>query len=97
MTAENRTICEKYKDYIIRKREDLGDLQTIYRFPNGYGASVIHSIMIYGLELAVLYFEGDTPHFSYSTPITNDVVGYISDEEELTNLLNQINSLKGGQ
>ena len=93
MAAENRTICEKYKDYIIRKREDLGDLQTIYRFPNGYGASVIHSI----IELAVLYFEGDTAHLSYSTPITNDVIGYIGDEQELTELLNQVNSLKGGR
>ena len=97
MTAENRTICEKYEDFIIRKREDLGDLQTIYRFPNGYGASVIHSIMSYGLELAVLYFDGDTPHISTDTPIANDVIGYIGDEQELTELLNQINSLKGGQ
>lgn len=97
MTAENRTICEKYKDYIIGKREDVGDLQTIYRFPNGYGASVIHSIMSRGLELAVLYFGGDTAHLSYSTPITNDVIGYIGDEQELTELLNQINSLKGGR
>lgn len=97
MTAENRTICEKYKDYIIRKREDLGDLQTIYRFPNGYGASVIHSIMSYGLELAVLYFDGDTPHISTDTPIANDVIGYIPDQEELTKLLDQIKALKGGQ
>mgnify|MGYP000862041443 FL=1 len=97
MTAENRTICEKYKDYIIKKQEEIGDLQTIYRFQNNYGASVIHSIMSYGLELAVLYFEGDTPHFSYSTPITNDVIGYIGDEQELTELLDQIKALKGGQ
>lgn len=97
MTAENRTICEKYKDYIIGKREDVGDLQTIYRFPNGYGASVIHSIMSRGLELAVLYFEGDTAHLSYSTPITNDVIGYIPDQEELTKLLDQIKAFKGGQ
>ena len=97
MTAVNNTFCKKYEDFIIKKQEEIGDFQTIYKFPNDYGASVIHSIMSYGLELAVLYFEGDTPHFSYSTPITNDVIGYISDEEELTNLLNQINSLKGGQ
>ena len=97
MTAENRTICEKYKDYIIKKQEEIGDLQTIYRFQNNYGASVIHSIMSYGLELAVLYFDGDTPHFSYSTPITNDVIGYIGDEQELTELLDQIKALKGGQ
>lgn len=97
MTAENRTICEKYKDYIIGKREDVGDLQTIYRFPNSYGASVIHNIRSYCSELAVLYFEGDTPHISTDTPITNDVIGHILDEEKLTELLDQIKALKGGQ
>ena len=97
MTAVNNTICDKYKDYIIKKQEEIGDFQTIYKFPNDYGASVIHSIMSYGLELAVLYFEGDTPHFSYSTPITNDVIGYIPDQEELTKLLDQIKALKGGR
>lgn len=97
MTAENRTICKKHEDFIIKKQEEIGDFQTIYKFPNDYGASVIHSIMSYGLELAVLYFEGDTPHFSYSTPITNDVIGYIPDQEELTKLLDQIKALKGGQ
>lgn len=97
MTAENRTICEKYKDYIIGKREDIGDLQTIYRFPNGYGASVIHSIMSYGLELGVLFFDGDRAQLSHDTHITNDVIGYIRDEEALTKLLDQIKALKGGQ
>ena len=97
MTAENRTICEKYKGYIIKKQEEIGDFQTIYKFPNDYGASVIHSIMSYGLELAVLYFDGDTPHISNSTPITNDVIGYIPDQDELTKLLDQIKALKGGQ
>ena len=97
MTAENRTICEKYKDYIIGKREDIGDLQTIYRFPNGYGASVIHSIMSYGLELGVIYFDSDRLQLSYDTPITNDVIGNIPDEQELTKFLDQIKALKGGQ
>ena len=55
MTAENRTICEKYKDYIIRKREDLGDLQTIYRFPNGYGASVIQHYELWSGACGVVF------------------------------------------
>lgn len=96
MTAVNSTICKKYEDFIIKKQEEIGDFQTIYKFPNDYGASVIHSIMSYGLELAVLYFDGDTPHIT-STPIANDVIGYIPDQEELTKLLDQIKALKGGQ
>lgn len=97
MTAVNHTFCKKYEDFIIKKQEEIGDFQTIYRFQNNYGASVIHSIMSYGLELAVLYFDGDTPHISTDTPIANDVIGYIPDQEELTKLLDQIKALKGGQ
>ena len=97
MTALNNTFCKKYEDFIIKKQEEIGDFQTIYKFPNDYGASVIHSFMGYGLELAVLYFDGDTPHISTDTPIANDVIGYIPDQEELTKLLDQIKALKGGQ
>ena len=97
MTAVNNTFCKKYEDFIIKKQEEIGDFQTIYKFPNDYGASVINSFMSYGLELAVLYFDGDTPHISTDTPIANDVIGYIPDQEELTKLLDQIKALKGGQ
>lgn len=97
MTAENRTICEKYKDYIIGKTEDIRDYRTAYKFPNGYGASVIDGYFGRCLELAVLYFEGDKPHISISTPITSDVVAHIKDEAELEELLDRIIALKGGQ
>lgn len=52
-----------------------------YNFPNGYGASVIgHG---YGserglLEIAVLNSDGS---IAYDTPITNDVIGWLSDSE----------------
>ena len=50
-------------------------LQSRYRFPNDYGAS-------YGLELAVLDFsvnpDGD---LIYNTPITDDVLGYLTWEQ----------------
>lgn len=91
----NKTYCEKYKDYIIDKKEEDSDYRTAYRFANNYGASVIHSKYSYGLELAVLYFDGDTPHISTSTPITTDVVANIKDEAKLEKLLGQIKELKG--
>lgn len=91
----NRTICEKYKGYIIGKTENFRDYRTAYKFPNGYGASVIDGYFSQGLELAVLYFEGDKPRISISTPITSDVVACIKDEAELEELLDRIIALKG--
>lgn len=45
----NITYCNKYKDYIIDKREDILGYRTAYRFPNGYGASVIYGYFSQGL------------------------------------------------
>lgn len=58
----------------------VGNQQWIFRFPNGYGASVIHGKYTYGgdeglFELAVLGKDG---RLDYSTTITDDVVGYLN-------------------
>lgn len=91
----NITYCNKYKDYIIDKREDIIGYRTAYRFPNGYGASVIYGYYSRGLELAVLYFDGDTPHLANDALFNDDVFGYIKDEAELEELLDRIIALKG--
>lgn len=83
------TMSAKYKDYIVEQKFYFGGYQTKYRFPNGYGASVINNNASYGLELGVLY-DGE---LDYSTPITSDVVPYIKDEEELDKLLKYIKEL----
>jgi len=73
-----------------------GGSQDIYRFDNGYGASVINSWMSYGTELAVIQFsDEDNESFSltYSTPITGDVIGHIEDDNELNTILEQIKAL----
>lgn len=71
-----------------------------YEFKNGYGASVLRSSYSFGgdrglFELAVLK-DGD---ICYSTPITNDVIGYLT-ADEVTEYLQQIEKLpdlqKGG-
>lgn len=69
-------IPEHMIKYISKQREFLGGLQIIFKFPNGYGASVIHHNYSYDLELAVL---DSTGHITYDTPITDDVLGYLDD------------------
>ena len=63
-------------------------------FDNGYGASVVKNDFSYGgkdglYELAVLDKNGDV---TYNTPVTNDVEGYLG-EEDVTQLLEQIQQL----
>lgn len=88
------TYSEQFKKY-IKEQKYLGYPQTIYKFPNGYGASVIKLNYIYfGIEIAVLRFdENGNWGIDYSTPITNDVIGGLS-EEERDNVLQQIFDLE---
>ena len=70
-----------------------GGVQKVYEFDNGYGASVIRHRGSYGFaqgkwELAVLK-DGD---ICYSTPITEDVIGYLKWGEVQT-YLRQIKEL----
>ena len=62
---------------------------------HGYGASVVKGPMSYGgknglYELAVLDSDGE---LTYETSVTNDVEGYLS-EDDVTRLLEQIQNLK---
>ena len=70
-----------------------GGVQKVYEFDNGYGASVIMHQGSYGFskglwELAVLH----NGSLCYDTPITNDVIGHLN-EEEVNNYLNLIKEL----
>ena len=62
-----------------------GDLQILFRFRNGYGASVVQNGTSYGrgdrYELAVIRYLGPGEHewsLCYETPITGDVIGHLS-------------------
>jgi hypothetical protein len=73
---------------------NMGGVQAIERFENGYGASVVCTPYTYGgkeglYELAVLGGDG---HLTYDTPITNDVLGYLS-KQEVTEVLIKIQQL----
>lgn len=89
------TQSEKFKEYIEFSRY-IGHMQTVYKFPNGYGASAIE-IFYYEedyIEVAVVYFDDDGKyHLDYSTSITDDVIGGL-DEESRDKVLQQIFDLE---
>jgi hypothetical protein len=69
-------------------------IRSTIMFKNGYGASVVKTQFSYGgsdglYELAILDNDGD---ICYDTPITQDVIGYLT-EEEVTEILKQIQNL----
>jgi hypothetical protein len=68
--------------------------QKIYRFPNGYGSSVVSGPNTYGgndglFEVAVLDNNGE---ITYNTPITADVLGWL-DFDGVAKILNKIKAL----
>lgn len=74
---------------LFEKPHQLGQgLQRIYRFPSGMGLSVVNSTMLhsysYAWEIAVIRNVKEDGTFSgldYSTPMTNDVEVFMSDDE----------------
>lgn len=82
--AKMNTLSKKFKKYAIDKGRNE---QTIYKFDNNYGASVVFHFGTYGyydnlVELAVLKFEDDNNYYiDYTTEITDDVLGYLNEED----------------
>lgn len=75
-------------------KERFKGIQYRFEFPNGYGASVIRHEYSYGFEgglweLAVLFND----EFCNDTYITDDVIGYLT-EERVEELLIQIKELE---
>ena len=70
-------VPEKFKGYVSRQARFMNGDQIRVTFPNGYGASIINHDGSYGLEMAVLWND----ELCYSTPITDDVLGHLTQEE----------------
>jgi hypothetical protein len=85
---------KNFKDLVFEDRpHDMGIASRI-QFDNGYGASVVKGPYTYGgkdglYEMAVLDNNGN---LTYDTPITNDVIGYLS-EDEVNDYLTKIQEL----
>lgn len=94
---------EDYKEYEVNAEKigfvRLEGVNHKFVFPNGYGASVIKHFGSYGcekdlFELAVLKKVTDNNYnLCYSTEITNDVIGHLTNKEVLE-LLEKIKNLE---
>lgn len=91
---------EGFEKYLVDKTIDsLMGVHYIFKFENGYGASVVKGQWTYGgsqdlWELAVLHFYSDGKYdLAYDTEITDNVKGHLHDEEVLK-LLGRIKALK---
>ena len=80
----------EWLQYLVKAsaRTQGGANQLVFKFPNGYGASVIRGGISYGatdgmFELAALGSDGS---ITYDTHITDDVLGWLSGEDVLENL-----------
>ena len=83
-----------FKDLVFKQDIQRGLNAAKVMFDNGYGASVIKGPHTYGgedglYELAVL---GKDKKLTYNTSVTDDVEGYLS-EDDVTKLLEQIQKL----
>lgn len=58
----------------------------LVKFPNQYGASIVRHSGSYGgpdglLEMGVAIFSGELYGLDYNTPLTDDVFGYLEEDE----------------
>jgi hypothetical protein len=82
----------------VHKPHPLGGDQWLFKFANSYGASVVRFNGSYGgtagrWELAVL---NAADQIDYDTPITDDVIGWL-DEDEVAKTLTAIAALPAAE
>jgi len=72
------------KEFLVEKKNVNNGVQKLYKFPNGFGASVVKHDFSYGgknglWELAVLDFSVDSEgELCYTSGITDDVIGHLA-------------------
>lgn len=88
---------KKFEDLEFKMIDDspfmVGKVSRMF-FDNGYGVSVVSHTFSYGgklglYEIAILDSDGN---ITYDTPITSDVIGYLS-EEEVSDIMEQVQKL----
>ena len=90
-----------FENYLIKKGPLFNGVQYLFKFDNGYGASVVKHFGSYGSdedlwELAVVEYRNpdiiDDFDLVYDTDITDDVEGSLTDDD-VVNLLSKIRDL----
>lgn len=85
-TAKHNPDEAPFSEFIIRSGTHphvMDGTQTVYKFPNGYGASVISGSYTYSdaespFEVAVLRFDNKGGwDIVYDTSVTEDTIGYL--------------------
>lgn len=89
-----KTVTMEFDNYKTSDESYAGGIRRVYKFENGYGASVISHSFSYGgesglWEIAVLDSMGN---LTYNTPITNDVIGNLT-TSEVVKVLGDIKNL----
>jgi hypothetical protein len=84
----------KFKDLEFKELPDGSGIYCRIMFENGFGASVVKHKYSYGgdkglYEIAVLDSGGE---ITYTTPITDDVIGYLR-PEDVTDVIEKIEKL----
>ena len=90
---------EGFTQNLFEENECNGGIQYLFKFENNRGASVVKHDFSYGnlvdtWELAVIAWTEDGSYWfiDYSSDITDDVIGYLTDEE-VRDLLQRIKEL----
>ena len=91
------TLENKWKGYFFGIGHPANNIQWKFKFPNGYGASVIFGPNSYGsdeglYELALIEWADDEHyHLAYHDCVQGDVLGYLT-IEDIDTMLTQIMS-----
>jgi hypothetical protein len=90
---------DELMSYVVKQDAEFsGGEQTLIKFPNGYGASIVRNEYSYGgrhgqFELAVILWNDTDFDLDYNTPITDDVIGRL-DNSEIPVILYEIMALQ---
>lgn len=82
-----KTVIKGFEEYIQEQTDNkYFEDQTLYKFDNGFGASIIFHPGSYGyeqglVELGVVSWFGDKHILTYDTCLTNDVLGDLTQEQ----------------
>lgn len=101
MASKHEKDCKSIIDHTGCVSGDLHDVyggfHALFRFQNGYGASVVSHPYSYGgdrglFELAVIQWADTEWDLCYKTDITDDVLGYLN-RNDVHKLLDRIEKL----